>query len=248
MHADLAREAEARELFARKQFEVFRPLKEGSNSKSVLSTRRLLTWKMADDRDNAKARLVARGYQEPDLKEGGVDKSGRVSLRSSCPQVIPLGALKIWKIWTLDIKNALLQADGLRPDAYLCASAQCDPSNSHRIRKLRAPAYGSDGAPVAFRVSPQRFYLNLVASMTKEGLQFRASPFDPLLYFVLRKDGGAVGAIPTHTDDILGCGEPDVLSNTRVFLEHRFGRYRFRSRPLCMQTWKWPGRAISRLS
>ena len=34
---------------------------------------------------------------------------------------------------------------------------------------------------------------------------------------VFRKDGGAVGAFATHSDEVLGCGEPDVFAETRIF-------------------------------
>ena len=50
------------------------------------------------------ARLVAKGFQDPDLTEGLVDTSGCVSLRSSHLQVASLSALNKWKIWSLDIK------------------------------------------------------------------------------------------------------------------------------------------------
>ena len=59
-----------------------------------------------------KARLVAEGFQDLDLTEGLVDSSGCVSLRSSHLQVVSLSALNKWKIWSLDIKDARLQADG----------------------------------------------------------------------------------------------------------------------------------------
>ena len=35
-----------------------------------------------------------------------------------------------------------------------------------------------------------------------------------------RKDGGAVGAVATHFDDVLGCGEQDVPAEIRLFSEY----------------------------
>ena len=69
---------------------------------------------------------MARGYKDPDLKEGAVDTSGRVSLRPSRLQLVPLGALKIRKIRSLDVKNAFLQTDGLGRDVSLRAPAIWD--------------------------------------------------------------------------------------------------------------------------
>ena len=53
---------------------------------------------MVDGKESVEARLVATGYQDPDLKDSNVDTSGRVSLRSSHLQVISLGAIRKWKI------------------------------------------------------------------------------------------------------------------------------------------------------
>ena len=52
-----------------------------------------------------KARFVAKGYQDPDPRNGNVDIAGCVSRRSSHLESISLGALKKWAIYSLDIKN-----------------------------------------------------------------------------------------------------------------------------------------------
>ena len=75
---------------------------------------------MVDGIKKVKARLVAKGFQDPDLTEGLVDTSGCVSLRSSHLQVASLSALNKWKIWSLDIKNAFLQADGFDRVVFFC--------------------------------------------------------------------------------------------------------------------------------
>ena len=43
------------------------------------------------------------------------------------------------------------------------------------------------------------------------------------MYFIFRRTGGAAGAIGARVDDILGCGEPDVLPKVRRFSAPRFG-------------------------
>ena len=48
----------------------------------------MLTWEMVDDKKNVKALSVAKGYQDPDPKDGFVDTLGRVSFPSSHLQVI----------------------------------------------------------------------------------------------------------------------------------------------------------------
>ena len=89
---------------------------------------------------------------------------------------------------------------------FLRAPEEWDPSNAHRIWKLHVPSYETGDAPVAYHRSLQEYLLESVDSLAKVGLRFRASSFAPCSYFVCREAGGAVGAIATHIDGILGCG------------------------------------------
>ena len=59
--------------------------------------------------------------------------------------------------------------------------------------------------------------------MKTADLRCQASAFDPCLFVVFRSQGQAVGVFTAHIDDILGCGEPDVLPKIRGFPEQRFG-------------------------
>ena len=45
-----------------------------------------------------------------------------------------------------------------------------------------------------------------------------------LYFFVFRKSGWAVGAATTHIEDILECGEPDLLLKVRRFLGNCFSK------------------------
>ena len=75
----------------------------------------------------AKASLVAKGYQDPDLQEGIVDTSWCVGLWSSHLQLISLRAIKEWNLWSLDIKNAFLQADGFARGVLLQIPVEWEP-------------------------------------------------------------------------------------------------------------------------
>ena len=94
MHADLARRAKERKLEAWGQFNVSSPEKMGTQSKDMVDTRWVLTWKEVDGVKTAKARLLARGYQDPDLRNGAVDNEGCVSRRSSHLRLVSLVALE----------------------------------------------------------------------------------------------------------------------------------------------------------
>ena len=150
-----------------------------------------------------------------------MDTSGRVSLRASHMQVILVGALRKWKIWCSGSKNAFVRADGSGRDVYLRASAAWGPWDCAHIRKLRAPAYGLNDAPSVFRRPLRKYFLNTVDLLADMGLQFRVLSSDPSLFFVFRKESGAVGAIAAYDGGTLGRREPDVPSEARVFLERR---------------------------
>ena len=88
------------------------PLEEGDFCEAVVGTRLGPTWKMADGKVCARACVLAKGYQDPDLKDGSVGASGRVSRRCSHLRVKHLGAIEKWKIWSLHTKSASPRADG----------------------------------------------------------------------------------------------------------------------------------------
>ena len=215
--------AKRRELDAWSHFRVFSPCAPAKCTKSVVGTRWVLTWKMVEGVKTVKARLVAKGYQDPDLQEGLVETSGSVSLRSSHLQVISLAALRRWKLWSIDKKNAFLQADGFARVVFVQAPPEWSPGDHRRIWKLNAPAYGLNDAPVAFHRSLKRFLLNDKESLKAVDIRLEVSKFDPCLFFVFRGSGPAVGVMTSHIDDLLGCGEQDILAKMEKFLAGRFG-------------------------
>ena len=119
--SDLAHEAKVRESEAWAHFWVFSLVQPGTQSRDLVDTRWALTWKEFEGEKTIKVRLVARGYQDPDLRMGNVDIAVCVSRRSSHLQVISLVALGQWPLWSLGIKNAFLQADGFGRDGYFRA-------------------------------------------------------------------------------------------------------------------------------
>ena len=143
------------------------------NSRAVVDTKRAPNRKTTDRRENGKARLLARGYQDPDLKRGAADASSCVSLRSSPLQVVFLKAPKRWRIWSYDVKNAFLRAGGLSRDVLHRDPAERSQSNPHRIRKLRTLALGLDSAPGASYRSLRKYLFNSGDSLAEVGLQFR---------------------------------------------------------------------------
>ena len=203
--------AKGRGLDAWCKFQVSPPVPQATVEKDVVETRWVLTWKDLDGKRTVKARLVARGFQDPDLAEGLVDAPSCVSLRSSHLQVISLSTLKKWKLWSLDVKNAFLQADPFPREVYLQAPPEWCPRLPSRIWRLNAPAYGLNDAPVEFHKTLKRYLVKAEESLKLVGLRFEPSKSDPCLFTVFTADSTAVGAFSTHIDDILGRGAPGVL-------------------------------------
>ena len=156
------------------------------------------------------ARLVAKGYQDPDLRDGNVDTAGCVGRRSSNLQPISLGALRKWPIRSPRIKNAFSRPDGFDREVYLRAPSEWNSKDNRRARRLRAPAYGLNDAAVAAHRSPLQHLGNSVELPAGAGLRSEVPSFGPCLYYIFRESGGAAGAIAAHISDVLGCGEPDL--------------------------------------
>ena len=70
LRAALARDAKVGELDAWRQFRVFEHFKGSDVSNAVVSTRWVLARQMVDSKKCVKARPVAKGYQDPDLRNG----------------------------------------------------------------------------------------------------------------------------------------------------------------------------------
>ena len=137
---ELVGDAEEHRRSAWNRFKVFSPIKEGGNSKAIVDTRWVLPWKVVGGKNTAKARPVAEGYKDPDMKEGNVSCAGCVSRRSSHLQALSVAAIKSCEIWFLDIGNAFLPADGFSRGVHPRAPQKCGPKNTRRIGVLGAPA------------------------------------------------------------------------------------------------------------
>ena len=98
-----------------------------------------------------------------------------MSVRPSHLQVISLSALKKWKLWSLDIKNAFLQANPFPREVNLHAPVEWCPKNPNRVWTLNAPAYGLNDAPVESRETLKRYLLQSVNSLKLVGPRFEVS-------------------------------------------------------------------------
>ena len=106
------------------------------------------------------------------LPGSGIYDRGCINLRSSHLRLLSLCALKKWRKWSLDIKNARLQANSFDHDVIDHAPAEWDPSRTARTWKLRAPARGLNDAPAAFYNTLHKYLLGDEHSIEEIGFPF----------------------------------------------------------------------------
>ena len=147
-------------------------MKSGSPPESIVGARRVPAWKMVDGKQERRTCLVAKGHQDPCVKDGSVDALWCASLGSSHVWAISVGALKKWGIWSLDFKNAFLKADGFGRGVFPRSPAGRDPGSTRRVCKLRKPAYSLNDAPAAFQSALQRYFLNSGDSLARAAFNF----------------------------------------------------------------------------
>ena len=164
-------------------FRVLSPVNSGTQSKDLVDTRWVPAWKEDDGEKTVKARLAAKGFRDPDLRIENADTAGCVSRGSSHFRVTSLGALGKWPLWSLDIKNAFLRADGFAREVYLRAPCGRNSKGARRKRKLRAPAYGLNDTPAASLRASGKYLVTSTESPPSVGLRCEVSPFSPRMYF-----------------------------------------------------------------
>ena len=71
------------------RFKAVEPLREGVPSKAGVDFRWALTRRMLGGRTDVWARLVAKGFQDPDLKDGPAETAVCLNIRSWHLLVIP---------------------------------------------------------------------------------------------------------------------------------------------------------------
>ena len=103
-----------------------------SQAKGVADTRSALTRKEVEGKKSVGARLVAKGYQNPDLQDSHIDIAGCASGKPSHLELIPLSASKRWRFRILDTKNASLQVGGFDHEGFLRAPGVWD-SKDNRV-------------------------------------------------------------------------------------------------------------------
>ena len=158
------------------QFETIREAEPAR----TLTSRMLLKWsKHPDGSPRAKARLIVRGFQDP---EGTVPTSSPTTTRLSRSMLLSLASTMSWPIWTSDIATAFLQGKPQSRKLWVQLPSECldllGASPDTRMLLLK-PCYGQIDAPRAW-------YLAAVDNMKSMGL--RQHPLDPCCFLMYEGD------------------------------------------------------------
>ena len=87
------------------------------------STRWVCTSKTVGSKNDLKARLVARGFEEQNLTE--IERDSPACSRESLRLVLAIVAIKSWKIRSVDIQTSFLQGERLHRHVYrLCDASR----------------------------------------------------------------------------------------------------------------------------
>ena len=175
------KEAKVKELKSFFEHEVweFQTTKE-ADPQRTMSSRMILKWsKNPDGSPRAKARLIVRGYTDPDALQGKVQTSSPTTSRLSRTLLMSTASNLQWDLWTADVSTAFLQGRPQKLWVRLPAEANALLGADENTRMLLIkPCYGQLDAP-------RGWYLEAVDRLLKKGL--RQHPLDPCCFLMFEK-------------------------------------------------------------
>ena len=200
---------------------AFQTTAEADESRTLTSGI-LLKWSENEDGSpRAKARLIVRGFNDPDALAGTITTSSPTTTRLSRSMVLSLAANMHWPTWTADVSTAFLQGRPQTRKLWVKLPSEAlqllGASEDTRVLLLK-PCYGQTDAP-------RGWFLEAVDRLLRAGL--RQHPLDPYAFLIYERDDSnfnendpiheetstlgpekLCGMVITRVDDTLGAGCP----------------------------------------
>ena len=88
-------------------------------SREPITMRWVITHKQGAEGMTVKARLVARGFQDPAVKAGSLGVGACMAARLSSLHVLFTAAQRKWEVVKIDISGAFLKGEKLKRDVFL---------------------------------------------------------------------------------------------------------------------------------
>ena len=184
LNIDLVTEAKCAELENWKKNNVF--LEVPYKGQKCISVRWVFTEKFIDGKKTVKARLVARGFEEAELRYTDSPTCSKESLRLA----LTLFTSKGWKCNAIDVKAAFLQGKPLDREIYIDPPVEFRKENI--VWKLKTCVYGLNDAS-------RTWYLRVREELMLLGV--KPSSYEPSLFY-WHHENNLQGLITIHVDDL----------------------------------------------
>ena len=192
-------EAKEKELDNLKTYETFEEVDIANIPHDVetIGSRWVVTRKEKFDgqKQNVKARLVCRGFQESNKPQS----DSPAALKESLKLCLAVAANQGFELASVDIRAAFLQAKTL--DRKVFVQPPKDIAKEGIIWRLNKPLYGLDDAS-------RKFWLKVRELFLESGLKVLEG--DEAFYY-LHEDGQLKGMILTHVDDFIIAGSKNFI-------------------------------------
>ena len=205
-------------------------LRDRIHPSRIMSSRWILTWKEDNNAPSgrkAKARLVVKGFQDPDIAT--LNSDSPTLTRDARMLLLQTVSSKNWVIQSFDITTAFLR--GKSDDRELAMEAPAELKallgmSKEHVCLLQGNAYGRVDAPLLFY---REFRKRL------ESVGFSVHPLDNCLFLLRNPNNPDIldGILGTHVDDGIGRGNHRFeealkkLQETLPFGSREHGRFKF---------------------
>ena len=201
--------------------------------KRVITARWVLTWKRTNENEpdaipvyKAKARLVLRGFEDPDL--GGMKTAAPTAHRTSRTFLCAVATWFGWVICCGDVKAAFLSGSGFDRTIIVRLPMDCNPilgvmtneKGKHTYMKLKKSAYGLADAPLLWYEEAKK---RLLAG------GWKIHPLDQCCFLLSewskeKHREVLIGMLIIHVDDILMTGDEksEKYKNARKHMKQNF--------------------------
>ena len=167
-----------------KSYDAYREIYD--RGQKTISTR----WVVTEKKTGFKARLVVRGFEEIDVGQADSPTGEKATLR----MVLALAASENWKLQSIDIKSAYLQAENLDREIFVRPPRELKKPGL--IWQLDKPAYGL--------IDSARNWYTSISSFIRS-LGCKVCVYDKAMFYYCINNKLA-GLILMHVDDFIFCG------------------------------------------
>ena len=183
--------------------QVWQFAEDGENRAGrTVSARWVLSWKESENGGppKAKARLVLRGFEDPDLMN--IEKASPTATRQSKMLLLAFAGNWQWVVFCGDVRTAFLSGAEFNRKIVVKLPADCGPllgagPQPTHMRMLKS-AYGLADAPLLWWKEADR-------RLRRGG--WERHPLDRCFYLLFTKDRVLIAALVLHVDDLLVAGD-----------------------------------------